>query len=58
VVGARGTKTQHKKGGADRENVTAIITICADGTTIKPLIIYKGKNMMQKWNNNNVCDAQ
>ncbi|PPR02738.1 hypothetical protein CVT26_009449 [Gymnopilus dilepis] len=47
VVGARGTKTQHKQGGANRENVTAIITICADGTTVKPMIIYKGKKMMQ-----------
>lgn len=34
VVGARGTKTQHKQGGADRENVTAVVTICADGTSI------------------------
>lgn len=30
VIGGRGTKTQHKHGG---ENMTAIITICADGTT-------------------------
>ncbi len=57
VVGGRGTKTQHKQGGADRENVTAVVTICADGTTVKPMIIYKGKNFMQKWNNNNVADA-
>ena len=57
VIGARGTKTQHKQGGADRENVTGIITICADGSTINPMIIFKGKNFMQKWNNNNVANA-
>ena len=58
VVRAWGTKTQHKQGGANQENVTAIVTICTDGTTIKPMIIYKGKNMMQKWGDNNVSNAQ
>ena len=57
VVGARGTKIQHKQGGADRENVTALVTICADGSTPKPLIIFKGKNMMAKWNEGNRINA-
>ncbi|KAH6907752.1 hypothetical protein BKA70DRAFT_1034704, partial [Coprinopsis sp. MPI-PUGE-AT-0042] len=35
VVGSRGTKTQHKQGGANRENVTALVTICADGTALQ-----------------------
>jgi len=42
VVGARGTKTQHWQ---DSKNVTAIVTICADGTVLSPTIIYKGKNL-------------
>ena len=45
VVGGRGTKTQHKQGSADRENVTAIVTIGADGTTLNPTIIFKGQNL-------------
>ncbi|KAF9017946.1 hypothetical protein BDZ89DRAFT_1094196 [Hymenopellis radicata] len=57
VVSARGTKTQHKQSGADRENVTAIVIICTDGTTVKLMIIYKGKNFMQKWNDGNVAGA-
>ncbi|KIL62014.1 hypothetical protein M378DRAFT_81767, partial [Amanita muscaria Koide BX008] len=57
VVGRRGTKTQHKQGGADRENVTALITICADGTALPPMIIFKGQNFMAKWGNNNVAKA-
>jgi len=57
VIGARGTKTQHKQGGADRENVTAVITICADGSTVRPLLIFKGKKMNKSWFNNNVSDA-
>lgn len=57
VVGSRGTKIQHKQGNASRENVTAIVTICADGTTLDPMIIYKGKNFMKKWGENNVAHA-
>lgn len=57
VVGGRGTKTQHKQGSADRENVTALVTICADGTTLHPTIIFKGKNFMTKWGQDNVANA-
>ncbi|KAJ2930114.1 hypothetical protein H1R20_g6971, partial [Candolleomyces eurysporus] len=57
VVGARGTKTQHKQGGADRENVTAVVTICADGGTIPPLLIFKGKNLKDTWAQNNQVGA-
>lgn len=57
VIGRRGTKTQHAQGSAERENVTAIITICADGTVLKPSIIFKGQNVMKKWGDNNVSEA-
>lgn len=56
-VGARGAKLQHTAGSADRENVTAIVTICADGTALCPTIIFKGQNFMQKWGDNNVTHA-
>ena len=54
VVGARGMKTQHKQGGANQENVMAIVTSCADRMTLNPLSIFKGKNFLKKWGNNNV----
>jgi len=57
VVGERGTKTQHKQGGADRENVTVVVTICADGSTVRLLVIFKGKNMQSSWDNENVSNA-
>ena len=57
VIGHHGTKTQHKQGGADHKNVTAIVTICADGTVLQPTIIFKGQNFMKKWGNNNVAYA-
>ncbi|KAF7336140.1 DDE-domain-containing protein [Mycena venus] len=57
VIGQRGAKIQHKQGGADMENVTAIITICADGTKLTPTIIFKGKNFLQKYGENNIAGA-
>lgn len=57
VVGGRGTKTQHKVGGGDRENVTALVTICADGTALHPTIIFKAKRINGQWANDNVSKA-
>jgi hypothetical protein len=57
VAGQRQTKVQHKQGGRDCKNITVIITICADGTALKPAIIYKGKNFMRKWCDNNIANA-
>lgn len=57
VVGGCGTKTQHKKGGANQENVTAVITICADGTTVWPFIIFKGKKIRASWGKNKVSNS-
>ena len=57
VVGSRGVKTQHKQGGADKENVTALVTICADGTALHPTIIFKAKRFNAKWATNNVSKA-
>lgn len=57
VVGRRGAKRQHKQGSGDKENVTVLVTICADGSHLRPTIIYKGKNFMQKWQENNVSGA-
>lgn len=57
VVGGRGVKTQPMQGSADRENMTAVVTICADGTVLHPTIIFKGANFMRAWANDNVADA-
>lgn len=43
-----GTKTQHKQGGTNHENVTVLVTICVDGSALQPMIIYKGWNFMKK----------
>ncbi|KAF9495920.1 hypothetical protein BDN71DRAFT_1390538, partial [Pleurotus eryngii] len=53
----RGTKTQHKSGSTNRENVTVLITICADRTVLAPSIIFKGKKFLAKWAANNITGA-
>ena len=57
VIGECGTKMQHAQGGADRENVTALVTICADRTVLWPMIIFKAKNFRSSWGNDNVLGA-
>ena len=37
--------------------MTAIVTICADGTTLHPTIIFKGQQFMKKWAQDNVAEA-
>lgn len=58
VAGRTGGKKQAKQGGANRETVTAVVTICADGSSLKPLLIYKGQHIMQRWTKNNVADVR
>ncbi|KAF8221739.1 DDE-domain-containing protein, partial [Tricholoma matsutake] len=51
VIGRRGLKIQHKAGSVNHKNVTALVTICADRMTLKPTIIFKGRNFMKSWEN-------
>ncbi|KZP12808.1 CENP-B protein, partial [Athelia psychrophila] len=53
VVGPRGQKIQHDQGDANREMVTVMNTICADGTYLKPTVVYKGKNFLSRWGKQN-----
>lgn len=58
VVGRKRKGGQYLRGGANRENVTAIITICADGTYLDPFVIFKGQYMYSKWLENNTSNAK
>lgn len=57
IIGRKGAKVQHKQVATDRQNTTVIVTICADGSTVRPCVILKGKNFMSKWGENNVSGA-
>ncbi|KAJ3499049.1 hypothetical protein NLJ89_g10141 [Agrocybe chaxingu] len=57
VVGRRGSKIQHKAGSANQENITVLVTICANGTALKPTVIFKGQRILAKWTQGNISEA-
>jgi hypothetical protein len=57
VIGASGKKRQHQQRSGDRENITALVVICGDGTTTPPLVIYKGEAFQASWKQDNPLNA-
>jgi hypothetical protein len=57
IITRPGTRTQHKVEDGNRENVTVMCTICADGTSLPPVVIFKGKNFQARWVENNPLKA-
>ncbi|KIO17068.1 hypothetical protein M407DRAFT_41553, partial [Tulasnella calospora MUT 4182] len=46
VVGERGRRNLHLRQNGNRQLVTSVVTICADGSRLKETIIFKGKNCL------------
>lgn len=42
----------------DRELVTIIECVCADGTAIRPSAVFKGQCRNLEWGRNNTCGAR
>ncbi len=57
VVGKVGKKIQYQQRDGNRETITVMVTICADGTAIPPAVIFKGKSYLVKWLQNNPLNA-
>ncbi|KIK93752.1 hypothetical protein PAXRUDRAFT_39500, partial [Paxillus rubicundulus Ve08.2h10] len=57
VIGAAKWKIQYQQHDGNRENITVMVTICADGDSIAPTIIYKGKGFLTNWHQDNTLDA-
>ncbi|KIJ70358.1 hypothetical protein HYDPIDRAFT_78831 [Hydnomerulius pinastri MD-312] len=57
ALGAAGKQVQYQQRSGNRENITVLVTICADGTTIAPAVIFKGKAYQSKWIENNPLKA-
>lgn len=57
VIGPAGQAIQHKQQDIEREIVTVMETICADGTYLRPTVIFKGKNLLKKWGAENPSGA-
>ena len=58
VIGPAGEKiVKEVTGDGNRENITVLVTICADGSTIPPLVIFKGETYFCKWGENNLLNC-
>lgn len=57
VIGGAGKRIQHQQKTGNRENITVMVTICADGTTVPPAVIFKGTKYLVKWNQDNPTNA-
>ena len=57
VFGTSGQKIQHQQRSGDRENITVIVTICGDGTSTAPAVIFKGEGFQASWKQNNPLNA-
>ncbi|RDB28659.1 Pogo transposable element with KRAB domain [Hypsizygus marmoreus] len=58
VVGDASTSgPQYEVKSGNRETITVLATICADGTSTPPAIIFKGKAYQVKWAQDNPANA-
>lgn len=58
IIGRMDTSIQHVQHGGNHENITIIVTICADGTTTHPTVIFKGRKMFSDWTRSNVASMR
>ncbi|EGO04751.1 hypothetical protein SERLA73DRAFT_68419 [Serpula lacrymans var. lacrymans S7.3] len=57
VIGPAQRKMQHQQRDGNCKNITVMVTICADGGSIAPTIIYKGKSFLMNWHQDNTLKA-
>lgn len=57
VIGKATKKGQHRKESGNRQTITVMPTICADGTSIPPLAIFAGRAYQVSWKQNNPLNA-
>jgi hypothetical protein len=49
VIGARKKGLHYQQAGGSRENTTVLVTIRANGTSIVPCVVFKGKAHNPAW---------
>ncbi|KLO14685.1 DDE-domain-containing protein, partial [Schizopora paradoxa] len=57
VIGKAGKREQKSKESGNRSNITVLPVICADGTSLPPLVIFSGKAFAVAWEQNNPLRA-
>ena len=53
VLGHVGKKDQYQQRSGDWENITVVVCICADGTSLAPAVILKREGYQAAWAQNN-----
>ncbi len=53
VYGPANQSIQHEQHGRDCENITVLVSICANGTLLIPAVIFKGKGYNMDWDQEN-----
>jgi len=57
VIGQAGKSTQYQQQDGNCENITVIVTICADGMSIALAVIFKEKSYLLEWKQDNPLEA-
>ena len=56
-AGPVGQENQYQIGSEQQENITVIVTICGDGSTLSPTIVFAAKNIDEVWYDKNPANA-
>ena len=57
VVGPQESRRQHLQQSGTKENITVLVTICADGTALPPTVVFKNKELPEDIHYDNVAKA-
>jgi hypothetical protein len=57
TIGSAGKKSQYQPDDMTCENITVLVTIRVDGTSLPPAIIFKDKAYQPKWNQDNLTNV-
>lgn len=57
VIGPAGQKVQYQQRSGGRENITVVVTICADGSSTPPAVVFKGEAYQTSWRQDNPLKA-
>jgi len=57
VIGSVKRKMQHQQSDGLKENITVLVAIGADGSSIAPTVIYKGQSFLTNWHQDDTLQA-
>ena len=57
MIGKKGQTNQHQIREGTRENITVVVSIAADGSSIPPAVIFKGQAFLPQWKQDNPLNA-